>query len=191
VPGYTYPPTNIVFPNIVCPSGTNQVGDTLYPGTYSGHFPPRNVTYLSGGTYCVNGDFSVNGNETLIGHEVIIIMQSGDVTFNAGATVELSGNPGPATVDNPYGGLFLYMPMRAGTAPCGTIKINGNSASSFEGTILAPCADVLINGTGDSGLQGQIIGYTVDLTGDGNTKIIYNEAQNWPAPVPPQIEFTQ
>ena len=184
---YNYPPDNMAFPNVVCPSGTSRSGNTLGPGTYSGHFPPNGVTHLNGGVYCVNGDFRVNGGDSLTGDEVLIVMQSGDVSFNGGAEIQLSGIPGPRTDVNQLGGLFLYMPM----TNCGTITINGNSNSGFVGTILAPCSDVSIEGTGGSGLQGQIIGYTVDLAGTADTTIIYNEAQNWQAPVPPKIELTQ
>jgi Flp pilus assembly protein TadG len=189
VTGYNYPPDNIVFPNIVCPSGESQDGNFLNPGTYSSgnKFPPDGVTHLNAGTYCVHNDFSVQGGDTLIGHNVIIIMLEGDVTFNGGATIELSGPAGPQTEDNPYGGLFLYMPM----SNSGTININGNSESGFTGTILAPAADITINGTGDNGLHGQIIGYTVDLSGTSETTIVYDNAQNWDAPVPPQIQLTQ
>ena len=186
---YNYPPDNIVFPNIVCPSGESQDGSSLNPGTYSSgnKFPPTGVTFLNGGTYCVHNDFSVQGGDTLIGHNVIIIMLEGDVTFNGGATIELSGPPGPQSEDNPYGGLFLYMPM----SNSGTININGNSESGFTGTILAPAADIIINGTGGSGLHGQIIGYTVDLSGTSSTTIVYDDEENWDAPVPPQIELAQ
>ena len=186
---FNYPPDNIVFPNIVCPSGESQNGSLLNPGTYtSGNkFPPSGVTHLNGGTYCVHNDFSVQGGDTLIGHNVIIIMVEGDVTFNGGATIELSGAAGPQTDENPYGGLFLYMPM----SNTGTININGNSESGFTGTILAPAADVTINGTGGNGIHGQIIGYTVDLSGTSNTSIVYNNDENWDAPVPPQIELAQ
>jgi len=185
---YNYPPDNMVFPNVVCPSGTSQDGSNLNPGTYSGQFPPNGVTHLNGGIYCVNGNFRVNGGATITGSEVLIVMQGGDISFNGGATVILSGIPGPRTEDNLLGGLLFYVPM---TNCPSTIILNGNSESGFEGTILAPCSDITVSGTGGSGLQGQIIGYTVELSGTSNSKIIYNEAQNWPAPVPPQIELIQ
>ena len=189
VTAYSYPPTNMVFPNIECSSGEDRNGDTLNPGTYTSgsSFPPNGVTHLNGGTYCVYNDFRVNGGDTLIGNNVIIIMLDGDVVFNGGATIQLSGPPGPQTEDNPYGGLFLYMPM----SNPGTITINGNSDSGFTGTILAPAADISIDGTGDAGLHGQIIGYTVDLSGTSATTIVYNDNENWDAPIPPQIELTQ
>jgi hypothetical protein len=183
---YNYPP-DIAMPNPVCPSGQTQNGDTLFPGTYSGKFPPNGVTYLMGGIYCVNGDFRVNGGDTLIGHDVLIVMQSGDIVFDGGAKIELSGIPGPQSDSNQLGGLLFFMPM----SNCGTITINGNSDSSFVGTLLAPCADVSILGTGDSGFQGQIIGYTVDLAGTSDTTIVYVDDMSWDAPIPPKVELTQ
>ena len=186
---FNYPPDNIVFPNIVCSPGESQDGNTLNPGTYtSGNkFPPNVVEYLNPGAYCVYNDFSVQGGDTLVGYNVVIIMMEGDVTFNGGATVELTGLPAPQSDENPYGGLFLYMPM----SNSGTITLNGNSESGFTGTILAPAADISIDGTGGSGLHGQIIGYTVDLSGTSETSIVYDNDENWDAPVPPKIELTQ
>ena len=189
VTAYSYPPTNMVFPNIECSAGEHRSGDTLDPGTYTSgsQFPPNGVTHLNGGTYCVYNDFRVNGGETLIGNNVIIIMMDGDVVFNGGATIQLSGAPGPQSDANPYGGLFLYMPM----SNAGSITINGNSDSGFSGTILAPAAEISVDGTGDAGLHGQIIGYTVDLSGTSETKIVYDDSENWDAPVSPQIELAQ
>jgi hypothetical protein len=185
---YNYPPDNTLLPNVVCPSGGSQSGNTLNPGTYSGHFPPSGVTTLNTGVYCVNGDFRLNASDTLTGNGVFIVMQSGDVTFNGGATINLSAIPGPMDPDtNPYGGLLLYMPM----SNSGTISINGNSGSSFTGTILAPAADITLNGTGGTGLHGQIIGYTVDLSGTSNTSIVYNGSENWEPLIPPQIQVAQ
>jgi len=185
---YNYPPDNIVYPNVVCPSGTSQDGNNLNPGTYSGQFPPNGVTHLNGGVYCVDGDFRVNGGDTLTGSEVLIVMKGGDISFNGGATVQLEGIPGPRTEDNQLGGLLFYVLM---TNCPSTINLNGNSESGFVGTILAPCSEITVSGTGGSGLQGQIIGYTVDLAGTSNSTIIYNPDQNWQAPVPPQIELIQ
>jgi hypothetical protein len=73
----------------------------------------------------------------------------------------------------------------------GTITLNGNSGSSFTGTILAPAADVMINGTGGTGLHGQIIGYKVDLSGTSNTSIVYNNNENWNPLIPAQIQIAQ
>jgi len=185
---YVYPPENYFYPDVVCPTGGSQTGNTLSPGTYSGHFPPSGVEILDGGVYCVNGDFRVNASDTLTGNGVFIYMQSGDVTFNGGATVNLSAIPGPMDPDtNPYGGLLLYMPM----TNSGTISLNGNAGSSFTGTIFAPAADISILGTGDGGLNGQVIGYTVDLSGTSEVSINYDNSLNWNPLIPAQIQVAQ
>ncbi|HSM70900.1 MAG TPA: pilus assembly protein TadG-related protein [Anaerolineales bacterium] len=185
---YPYPPENFYLPNVVCPTGGSQSGNTLNPGTYSGQFPPSGVTVLSSGVYCVNGDFRVNANQTLTGNGVFIVMQSGDVFFNGSATINLSAIPGPMNPDtNPYGGLLIYMPM----SNSGNITINGNSGSSFTGTILAPSADIAISGTGGTGFHGQIIGYTVDLSGTSDTSIVYNNNDNWNPLIPAQLQIAQ
>lgn len=185
---YSYPPDNIIFPEVACVPGTSSSGSTLNPGTYSsGQFPPAGITDLNPGVYCVGTNFRVNGGDTLRGSGVLIIMTSGDVVFNGGATIQLSGLPGPQSASNPYGGLFLYMPM----SNTGDIVIDGNATSGFTGTILAPAADISIQGTGGAGLHGQIIGYTVDLAGTSNTTIVYEDEKNWDAPTPLKIELKQ
>src|SRR3990172_6540394 len=80
----SYPPRNIVLPNIACSDDAEvqEDGITLSPGNWSGKFPPKDVIYLESGTYCVNGDFTLNAGETLIGHDVVISLESGDVHWN-------------------------------------------------------------------------------------------------------------
>lgn len=185
---YVYPPENYYYPAVACPSGGSQSGSTLNPGTYSGQFPPSGITTLASGVYCVNGEFRVNASDTLTGNGVFIYMQSGDIVFNGGATINLSAIPGPMHPEtNPYGGLLFYMPM----SNSGTITINGNSGSSFTGTIFAPAADIAISGTGSGGLHGQIIGYTVDLSGTSDTSIVYNNSENWNPLIPAQLQVAQ
>ena len=117
-----------------------------------------------------------------------IFRSPGDIVFNGGATVNLSAIPGPTNpTSNPYGGLLFYMPM----SNSGTITINGNSSSSFTGTIFAPAADIVISGTGSGGLHGQVIGYTVDLSGTSDTSIIYDNSENWNPLIPAQLQVAQ
>jgi hypothetical protein len=178
-----YPPRDIVLPNIACSENATKVGNTLTPGNWSGTFPPSGVEFLESGVYCVNGDFRMNANDTLTGNGVVISMESGEVRWNGGATINLHA---PDT--GPYQGLLLYMPLTNSSG----ITINGDSASSFTGTILAPASPIDIQGTGDSdGLHSQVIGYTVDISGNSGTKIVYNDNENWDAPTPPSIELTE
>jgi len=179
----SYPPRNIVLPNIAC-SGDAKVQDdgiTLSPGNWSGKFPPKDVTNLQPGTYCINGDFTLNAGETLIGHDVVISMESGDVRWNGSATVLLD-----APESGPFKGLVLYVPIENKA----TIVINGDSDSAFAGTILAPASDIQVNGSGGAdGFHCQFIGYTVDIGGDAAMTIQYDNSENWDAPTPPSIEL--
>jgi Flp pilus assembly protein TadG len=178
---YAYPPRELVLPNITCSGNATKTGSTLSPGNVSGSFPPGGVTTLESGVYCISGDFRLNAHDTLVGHDVVIYMVSGEIRWNGGATVQLD-----APDSGPYKGLLIYMPP---DNP-GPIILNGNSSSFYTGTILAPGADISVLGTGaSSGLHSQVIGYTVDLTGNADITIHYDDGENWDAPTPPAIEL--
>lgn len=173
----------MVYPNPVCSGNASKNGNVLSPGNYSGTFPPAGVDHLESGVYCVDGNFRMNAGETLIGSDVVIVMNTGDVRWNGGANIQLDA---PGSGD--FAGLLLFMPE----SNHNEIVINGNSDSSFTGTFLAPSSDITVNGTGGAtGMNSQIIGYTVDLTGTGNTLIHYNDSDNYDAPIYPVIELVQ
>lgn len=174
----------IIYPNPTCSGTATKIGsNTLKPGNYSGTFPPSGVTQLQPGIYCVNGNFRMNAHDSLSGSDVVIVIQTGDVRWNGGATINLS-----APTSGPFAGLLLFLPESNNNE----VVINGNSSSIFTGSILAPSADISIKGTGNaSGLKSQVIGYTVDLSGDSATLIVYNAGQNYQAPTNPSIELTQ
>jgi Flp pilus assembly protein TadG len=182
---------DIVYPDPVCTSDVSIDGDTMSPGTWppAGHsgstkFPPAGVENLESGIYCVEeGDFVVNGGDTLTGENVVIVVETGDISWNGGAEINLS-----APTEGPYDGLLIFMPE----SNDGDVTINGNSNSNFTGSILVPSADVTINGTGSpTGLHCQIIGYTVDISGTSDMNLTYNADDNYEAPVPPQVELVQ
>lgn len=173
----------VVYPNPTCSGNAVKSGDTLSPGNVSGTFPPKDVTKLLSGIYCVDGNFRMNANDTLEGTHVVIVMKSGDIRFNGGAEINLS-----APTTGPYAGLLIFMPESNNSE----IVINGNSNSTFTGTILAPSSPITINGTGSAtGLHSQVIGYTVDLSGTGDTFIQYDDSTNYDAPVNPSVELIQ
>ena len=177
-----YPP--IELPNPSCGS-TNAVksGSNMSPGNWSGSFPPNGVTHLSGGIYCINGDFRLNGNDTLTGTEVLIVMESGDISWNGSGELHLS-----APTDGPFEGLLIYVPM---TNP-NTITINGTNDQELTGTILAPASDIVLLGTaGTNGFNSQIIGYNVEVGGTFNGTINYDDLKNYNALIPPTVELTK
>lgn len=182
---YTYPSDEYVMPLPNCTGNATVSGNSMSPGLYSSNqaFPPAGVTVLQPGIYCVDANFTLNGGDSLFGTNVIIYMIDGDVTWNGGATVNLD-----APDDGPFAGLLLYSPYENSS----TIKINGDSTSTFQGTFLAPSSAVEVNGSGsNTGIDGQIIGYTVDLTGTSATTINFDSSKNYEAITPPFLELTK
>jgi Flp pilus assembly protein TadG len=158
-----------------------------YPPSWLPPIPACDYTWnsLSGsrslqpGVHCVNGNFTINANDVLTGNGVTIVVY-GAVRWNGG-TVTLS-----APASGPTAGLLLYLPITNNNS----ITFNGNASWNIRGTILAPASDITINGTQDGfALHSQIIGYTVKLTGNGNTTIQYNDSDN--IDQPPSIELTK
>jgi Flp pilus assembly protein TadG len=178
-----YPPTNILMPDPTCSGTAHATGNTMSPGNWSGQFPPNNVDHLNPGIYCVSGDFRINGGQTLIGQDVVIRMNSGNISWNGGATVQLD-----APNDGPFAGLLIFIPM----SNQATVSINGNGASSITGSILAPSSAVsLEGGSGTGGLHTQVVGYTVGFSGSSGISLVYNSAEQYHPPLPPTIELVQ
>ncbi len=165
--------------NAVVDAGTG----TITPGYISSfNFNGGNWT-LAPGIYCVDNGFAVNAGTTLIGQDVMIYVMSGDVSWNGGAEIHLDA-PG----DGEYAGLLLYQdPANSERA-----TINGNSASTFSGTIFIPGAEVQIAGTGAAdGFHSQVVGWKVDLTGTSDTHIIYDPSENYQDRIPPMVDLSQ
>jgi hypothetical protein len=179
----------VKYKNGAVDAGNIQTGvqPLLYPPSWLPPIPACDYTWnsLSGsrslqpGVHCVNGDFTINANDVLTGNGVTIVVY-GAVRWNGG-TVTLS-----APASGPTAGLLLYLPITNNNS----ITFNGNASWDIRGTILAPASDITINGTEDGfSLHSQIIGYTVKLTGNGNTTIQYNDSDN--IDQPPSIELTK
>ena len=138
---------------------------------------------LQPGVYCVDGGFGVNSGTVITGNDVMIYVMSGDISWNGSATLNLD-----APNDGEYAGLLLYQdPANTSTA-----TINGDSGSSFTGTMFIPEAEVQINGTGGAdGFHSQVIGKTVDMSGTSDLNIVYNEDENYSLREPAQVELTE
>ena len=99
----------------------------------------------------------------MIGNGVLLIIEDGEFLVTGAAKVALSA-PGNGSAK----GLLIYMPIENK----GRIALNGDSQSSFRGTILAPGGDVRLNGMdGKEGFHSQIIGYTIEVDGQDNIAI--------------------
>ena len=180
-----YPPP-FVLPKPGCGARVAEVkedGFTMSPGNWDEDFPPEGVTNLDSGIYCINGDVRVNGGKTLMGTGVLLVVEHGSVRFNGSATIDLSAPGG-----GPFQGLLLYLPIKNDSI----VVLNGNSASKFRGTILAPASLIRVTGNDSSyGFHSQIIGYYIELTGDSNLLVRYNDSQNYDAVISPSVEITQ
>jgi hypothetical protein len=75
---------------------------------------------------------------------------------------------------------------------CSQVTINGNGASTFDGSILAPCSNVsLTGGSGGSGYNNQIISDTITLSGNTDITINFDASQQWQPPSSPTVQLTQ
>lgn len=181
---YPYPPPNL--PNPVCNDDATISDSTMYPGNYTGTFPPSGVTALQPGFYCVYGNWTMHGGQ-INGTSVTIIMENGAIDWNGNAQIKLSAPT--STSGSPYPGLLIYAPLSNSNA----MTINGNSNSDLTGTILLPAAPISINGN-NSQLQktdSQLIGYTVKLSGSSDTQIQTNPSNQFQPTSPPTIQLAK
>lgn len=158
----------------------------MTPGNWDdGDFPPDGVNHLEGGTYCIGGDFIVDDGRHLVGNGVLLIVEDGAVKISGHATVQLSaGSNGPAP------NLLLYMPLKNKNI----LSLSGSEDSYYKGTILAPDADVRISGPSSFGggtIKSQIIGYYVEVKGQNNIVIIYEDELNYDAFKMPEVILSQ
>ncbi len=150
----------------------------VYPGYYDS-FPPPTQQYnniiMEPGVYCVSNVVKVSSpNTVLSGNGVFIyIMPDGSFDFQGG-TLNLSA---PTTGD--YKGYLIYVDFTYPSNPIPSCIINGNTADSLTGAIIAPYCDITINGTSSSnpGVHSQIIGYTITLSGSNNFNFIYDSSE--------------
>lgn len=185
VPSVAYPPP-FYMPKVGCGLKEAEVsldGHTMTPGNWDEDFPPLGVDTLSSGIYCIDGDFTLAENRQLSGNGVVIKMEAGQLHIAGSAQINLSA---PQTGD--LAGLLIYQPMDNNH----TMVLNGAEDSSFTGVILAPGAQILIKGLASgSAFHSQIIGYTVEVDGDSNVVIKYNDDQNYDALTMPEVQFSQ
>jgi Flp pilus assembly protein TadG len=166
-------------------SNGTQMPPTAYeiPAPNCNHPAAHNVTSLSGtlapGLYCVTGNLRINANDTLIGQDVTIVLLNGELRINGNATVQLDAperNPDPSPA---IPGIVIYAPP----SNHNEIQITGNSASFFEGTILAPGANINMLGNGATdAFRAQVIGWNVEIGGTADTNVVFNEEKAYSKP---------
>ncbi len=148
--------------------------DCSHPDAH--HVPGKKLSgELDPGLYCVSGNLQINGNDSLIGNGVTIVILDGFVHINGNATIQLtapaeSPDPSPAIA-----GLLFYMPP----SNHNVMRINGNSDSYYQGTILATGSDIDVLGTAAiDAYRTQIIGWNVQVGGTSDTYVLFNDNMN-------------
>jgi len=186
-------PASTTFPSGNCPAfrvNSNASQSTLtvnsdykaMSGASAGYYCMASMTLngnvtLPSGVYVIDGgDLSIGSqaNVTCSGCTFVLTNRStsttptvGSVNMNGGATVTMSNS-----TTGTYAGLLFYQDRRA-TAANGNGQsnlINGNSTSSYAGSMYFPSTNVTFNGTsGMSTACVQLVAWQVSFT--GNTSI--------------------
>ena len=175
---------NIFDPDCSDPGATNMTATDLEKDLQKG------AVILDPGLYCITGNLSINAGDKLDGTDLTIYMVNGDFTINGTPEVHLYSNTDPdASPEMP--GIVIYVPAPDPYDPndCTNhvVKLNGTETSVFSGSILAPCSLVTLNGTGGNTYMGQIIGWNVEVGGDADLNLTYNE--NMAANKPTSMEL--
>ncbi len=175
---------------------------TFWPGSYA-LFPPvpreDGAYHLEPGTYCIDRlsiPSNVNNGGSVEGTGVFIYIRNGanlPITISGGhVNLSAAYTDDPSDPDYVYSGYLMYVePDFVGSPPSCTI--NGNSVSSYTGTIYAPDCDVTMNGnTGtEDGYRSQIIGWSITLDGNGDLWFIYNPDDQGGKKVPAELGLAQ
>ena len=176
-----YPP-DFALPDPSCDSDATRSSGIISPGNIDASWL-RDDVFLDPGLYCISGDLVLNASNTLEGHDVTLYFMDGGLHINGAGQFLLD-----APDSGEFAGLLIYLPMENDSI----VILNGNATSKFEGSILAPASEIQINGTGHTeGYSSQVIGYIVDLIGTAETYIHYEDATNYDAKYPPQIELVE
>jgi hypothetical protein len=178
-----YPPP-FFLPKVGCGDKLAEVspdGGSMSPGSWGEAFPPPGVHHLDSGIYCLDDGIKIT--DDLEASNVVLKVDHGDVHFSGGADIVLDA---PNTGE--FKGLLIYVPMDNKNK----VTLNGGSASNIKGTILAPASEIHINGNDSStGFHSQIIGYTIDVNGDSNVVIVYNDEQNFNTLTMPEVQLSE
>ena len=125
----------------------------------------------------------IEAGTKLDGKGVLLILEDGEFLVSGDAEVWLT-----APLDGKEKGLLIYMPIDNQ----GRIALNGNADSRFRGTIFAPGGDIRLNGMdSEYGYHSQIIGKYIEVDGQDNIPIFYNDEDNYDAYKMPEVLLSE
>jgi Flp pilus assembly protein TadG len=147
------------------PGGPPSAHRYLTAGRYCGGLALRGPATFDDGVYIVDGgDFQLNAQADVFGENVTFILTNGALlSFNGGAHIDLSA---PTTGE--WAGILIYQDPNAD--PSGTLYVNGDSTSQFQGAIYASSQTVQFNGNGTTTSSGctHVVGRIVHLSGSAS-----------------------
>jgi len=140
----------------------------------------EDVAYIQPGTYCIDGVFKEMNME---GIGVTFIL-TGDRRLN------WSGGKAQIHLEAPTSGTTKGLLMYFLTDTY--ITLNGNANTDLVGSIFAPFATIKITGSfGGVASESQWIGNTIDMTGNPQIIIQYDDTKVYQYPAPPEIELVR
>lgn len=186
-------------PTCTVNAGTGSV--TYAPGVYGGISLSGNSSValtLSPGTYIITGPMTGTGQAGLFGTGVTLYFACPKATSpyyqpcttgQSGGSLSISGNndfnlSGPTS--GSYQGIVIYYD-RNNVAP---LDLAGNGGAAATGTIYAKSANVTITGNGST-YNSLIVSDKLTISGNGNTTINYNPANNYPTQQPGVSRLTE
>ncbi len=160
-----------------------QNGDEISPGVYTKLSLTGGELTLKPGLYCITGSpnaVKITGG-TLKGIGVTIFVTNGGVSVSGNADVvklsapERSPNPAPAIP----GVLFYLAPGNTSS-----VELEGNSDSSYVGTIFVPDGDIVLTGGNNTTptFNTQLVGKNVEVGGNAVLDINFDGKENFNIP---------
>lgn len=178
---FSPPPTNLTDPEDQIPADAYYVTppDCSDPAAHNVSASAVEGSTLAPGLYCITGNIKVNNNnDSFSGVDVTLYMLDGEFVANGGV-VNISAPPQDPDPSPAIPGMVLmFAPGNSNK-----IELSGNTGSMFKGTILAPESDIDLNGGGQlDAFQCQVIGLNVEVGGNAETHIFYDDASQYSKP---------
>lgn len=180
------PPYPVIEPEcdkVLARTAPDRNGDiTISPGRYPEIERNNGHMTMQPGLYCIDGDFQING-DGVDGVDITIYLINGSFLTTAGSEIHMAAplaNCAESVCPYAIPGMLFY--MREGNT--GTIGMQGNATSYYQGTVYSP------SGTIDAGggsselptLRTQLIAWTVKVHGNVNIDIIFEGGENYQRP---------
>ncbi len=182
-----------VYSSLIAKSNPCGLGSTHGPGIYGDMDLRNDLCLLQPGLYVIVGTWDMAGNASTIisGTGVTLFFTCGTTSAvracnagESGGTLDHSGNGQlsiTAPLVDPYKGMALWYDRRNAA----TIRMTGNGASTYTGTLYAPAATIQMNGNGCTNPINALI-IVSDIEMNGNPACLRsNYTQNLNVQIPP------